>query len=77
MLLLLDVYGLKCATNYILLFTVKSRNIGYIVLFVMHVTMSIYIGLYPKLDLWNANKLHYMKQQNEFCTFTAQSIRHI
>jgi hypothetical protein len=32
MLLLLDVYGLKCATNYILLFTVKSPNVGYIVL---------------------------------------------
>jgi hypothetical protein len=27
------------------------------VLYVMHVTMSISIGLYPKLDLWTANKL--------------------
>ena len=60
MLLLLDVYGLKCATNYILLFIVKSPNIGYIVLFVMNVTMSISIGLYPELDLWTANKLHYI-----------------
>jgi hypothetical protein len=32
MLLLLEVYGLKCATNYILLSIVKSPNIGYIVL---------------------------------------------
>ena len=23
-------------------------------------TMSISIGLYPNLDLWNANKLHYI-----------------
>jgi hypothetical protein len=26
----------------------------------MNVTMSISIGLYPKLDLWTANKLHYI-----------------
>jgi hypothetical protein len=30
MLLLLDVYALKCATNYILLSIVKNPNIGYI-----------------------------------------------
>jgi hypothetical protein len=30
------------------------------VLFVMNVTMSISIGLYPKLDLWTVNKLHYI-----------------
>jgi hypothetical protein len=62
MLLLLDVCGLKCATNYILLFIFKSPSIGYIVLYVMHVTMSISMGLYPKLNLWTANKyiaLHY------------------
>jgi hypothetical protein len=29
-------------------------------LYVMNVTMSISIGLYPKLDLWTANKLHYI-----------------
>jgi hypothetical protein len=61
MLRLLDVYGLKCATDYILLFTVKeSQHWVYcvIVLFVMNVTISIYIGLYSKLDLWTANKLH-------------------
>jgi hypothetical protein len=52
MLLLLNVYGLKCATDYILLFIVKSPNIVFIVLFVMHVTMSISIALYAKLDLW-------------------------
>jgi S-adenosylmethionine:tRNA-ribosyltransferase-isomerase (queuine synthetase) len=26
----------------------------------MYVTMSISTGLYPNLDLWNANKLHYI-----------------
>jgi len=26
----------------------------------MYVTMSISTGLYPKLDLWKANKLHYV-----------------
>ena len=26
----------------------------------MYVTMSIFTGLYPKLDLWKANKLHYI-----------------
>jgi hypothetical protein len=30
------------------------------VLNVTHVTISISIGLYPKLDLWTANKLHYV-----------------
>jgi len=29
-------------------------------LYSMYVTMSISIGLYPNLDLWNANKLHYI-----------------
>ena len=32
----------------------------YIVLGSMYETMSISTGLYPKLDLWNANKLHYI-----------------
>ena len=26
----------------------------------MYETMSISTGLYPNLDLWNANKLHYI-----------------
>ena len=26
----------------------------------MYVTMSISTGLHPNLDLWNANKLHYI-----------------
>jgi hypothetical protein len=30
------------------------------VLYVMHVTMSISIGLYPKLDLWTANHIQYI-----------------
>ena len=32
----------------------------YLSLYSMYVTMSISIGLYPNLDLWNANKLHYI-----------------
>jgi len=32
----------------------------YIVLDSMYVTMSISTGLYPKLDLWKMNKLHYI-----------------
>jgi len=32
----------------------------YIVLGSMYETMSISTGLYPNLDLWNANKLHYI-----------------
>jgi len=32
----------------------------YIVLDSMYVTMSISTGLYPKLDLWKVNKLHYI-----------------
>jgi hypothetical protein len=31
----------------------------YLLLYSMYMTMSISIGLYPNLDLWNANKLHY------------------
>jgi hypothetical protein len=57
MLLLLDVYGLRCVTNYILLLIVKSPNTGYIVLYNMYMTISVSIGLYPKLDSWNANEL--------------------
>jgi hypothetical protein len=54
MLLVLDV--LLIAFYYSLLtdFTV------YLSLYSMYVTMSISIGLYPNLDLWNANKLHYI-----------------
>jgi hypothetical protein len=32
----------------------------YLSLYSMYVTMSISIGLYPNLDLWNANKLYYI-----------------
>jgi len=32
----------------------------YIVLDSMYETTSISAGLYPNLDLWNANKLHYI-----------------
>ena len=34
----------------------------------MYVTMSISIGLYPNLDLWNANKLHYITINIHFNT---------
>jgi hypothetical protein len=34
-------------------------------LYSMYVTMSISIGLYPNLDLWNANKLHYIILQQD------------
>jgi len=30
----------------------------------MYEKMSISTGLYPNLDLWNANKLHYITLQN-------------
>jgi hypothetical protein len=62
MLLLLDVYGLRCVTNYILLLIVKSPNTGYIVLYNMFVTISVSIGLYPKLDSRNVNKLQLQLQ---------------
>jgi hypothetical protein len=32
----------------------------YLSLYIMYVTVSVSIGLYPDLDLWNANKLHYI-----------------
>jgi len=32
----------------------------YIVLDSMYETMSISTGFFPNLDLWNANKLHYI-----------------
>ena len=32
----------------------------YIMLDSMYKTMSISTGLYPNLDLWTANKLHYI-----------------
>jgi len=54
MLLVLDV--LLIVFYYLLLrvFTV------YLLLCSVYVTMSLSIGLYPNLDLWNANTLHYM-----------------
>jgi len=35
----------------------------YIVLDSIYETMSISTGLYPNLDLWNANKLHYQMKE--------------
>jgi hypothetical protein len=57
MLLLLDVYGLRCVTNYILLHTVKSPSTGFIVFYNMYMIVYVSIGLYPKFDSWNVNKL--------------------
>ena len=38
----------------------------YLSLYSMYVTMSISIGLYPNLDIWNANKLHYFSLHIKF-----------
>jgi hypothetical protein len=54
MLLLLDV--LLIAFYYLLLRVFSV----YLSLYSMYVTMSISIGFYPNLHLWNANKLHYI-----------------
>ena len=54
MLLVLDV--LLTVFYYLLLRVVTV----YLSLYSMYVTMSISIGLYPNLDLCNANKLHYI-----------------
>jgi hypothetical protein len=54
MLLVLDVLLI---VFYYLLSRVFSV---YLLLYSMYVTTSISIGLYPNLDLWNANKLHYI-----------------
>jgi hypothetical protein len=62
MLLLLDVYGLRSVTNYILLLIVKSPNTGYIVLYNVYMTISVSIGLYPKLNSRNVNKLQLQLQ---------------
>jgi len=42
----------------------------YLSLYSMYVTMSISIGLYPNLDLWNANKLHYSVFFTIYSSFT-------
>jgi hypothetical protein len=54
MLLVLDVLLI---VFYYLLLRVFS---AYLSLYSMYVTMSISIGLYPSLDLRNANKLFYI-----------------
>jgi len=68
MLLVLDVLLI---VFYYLLLRVFSV---YLSLYGMYVTMSISIGLYSNLDLWNTNKLYYItlpsvfKQiRNTFC----------
>jgi len=59
MLLVLDVLLI---VFYYLLLRVFSV---YLSLYSTYVTMSISIGLYPNLDLWNANKLHYITLQTK------------
>jgi hypothetical protein len=45
----------------------------YIVLSSMYETMSISTGLYPNLDLWNANKLHYIYMVHKMAVGMAQT----
>jgi hypothetical protein len=54
MLLVLDVLLIVFYYSLLRVFLV------YLSLYSMYVTMSISIGLYPNLDLWNANKLNYL-----------------
>jgi hypothetical protein len=54
MLLVLDV--LLIVFYYLLLRVLTV----YLSLYSVYVTMFISIGLYPNLDLWNANKLYYI-----------------
>jgi len=54
MLLVLDVLLIVFYYLFLRVFSV------YLLLYSMYVTMSISIGLYPNLDLWNANKLHHI-----------------
>ena len=46
----------------------------YIVLGSMYETMSISTGLYPNLDLWNANKLHYITHSTDFKATYAMAV---
>jgi len=64
MLLVLDVLLI---VFYYLLFRVFSV---YLSLYSRYVTMSISIGLYPNLDLWNANKLRYITTTYCLTSFT-------
>jgi len=59
MLLVLDVLLI---VFYYLLLRVFSV---YLSLYSMYVTMSISIELYSNLDLWNANKLHHIKNKRQ------------
>jgi hypothetical protein len=62
MLLVLDVLLI---VFYYLLLRVFSVHLS---LYSMDVTMSTSIGLYPNLDLWNANKLHYITTSSKTIT---------
>ena len=55
----LYVAGFRCFINCIYYLLLRVFTV-YLSLYSMYVTMSISIGLYPSLDLWNANKLHYI-----------------
>jgi len=54
---MLLVLGILLIVFYYLLLRVFSV---YLSLYSMYVALSISIGLCPNLDLWNANKLHYI-----------------
>jgi len=54
MLLVLDVLLIVFYYLSLRVFTV------YLSLYSTYVTMSLSTGLYPNLDLWNANKLYYI-----------------
>jgi len=70
MLLVLDVLLIVFYSLLLRVFFV------YLSLYSMYVTMSISIGLYPNLDLWNANKLHYIKSLSKlrFCQLIHYSV---
>ena len=68
LLLRLFLYGIYCVRQFvcdyvltIVFYYLLLRLFLYGIYCVsMYVTMSISTGLYPKLDLWKANKLHYI-----------------
>jgi hypothetical protein len=61
--------------SYYLLSRVPTLGNCVIVLYVMNVTMSVSIGLYPKLDLRVANKLHYIMLRYVMLRYV--TLRHI
>ena len=50
----------KETENIVFYYLLLRAFILYLSLYSTYVTMSISIGLYPNLDLWNANKLQFI-----------------